>query len=57
MAKKKKTLKQILHKGIKAKLREDQLKDNYFQRTKQQTHKDKKTYTRKNQKPPENNDE
>ena len=55
--KKKKTLKEILHKGIKARLREDQLKDNYFQRTKQKTHKSKTTYTRKNQKLPENTGE
>jgi len=57
MAKKKKTVKQILDKGRKARLRQDMLNDNYYQRTTQKTHKSKKTYTRKNQKPPENNDE
>lgn len=57
--KKKKTTKEILEKGRKARLRQDMLKDNYFQRTTEQTHKSKKTYSRKNQKPPsdEDNDE
>lgn len=58
MAKKnKKPLKTILHKGIKAKLREDQLNDNYFQRTTEKTHKSKKTYSRKNNKDPLQGDE
>ncbi len=50
--KKKKTAKERLDKARKARLREDQMRDNYFQRTKEKTHKSDKTYSRKNQKPP-----
>lgn len=50
--KKKKTVKERLEKARKARLRQDMLKDNYFQRTKEKTHKSDKTYSRKNQKPP-----
>ncbi len=49
---KKKKKHQSVHKAIKAKLREQQLADNYFQRTTQKIQKSKRDYTRKNQKPP-----
>jgi len=52
MANKKKTYKQQIDKAIKARLREDMLKSNHFQRTKQKVEKSKKTYTRKNKKKP-----
>lgn len=52
MAKKKKKH-QTAHKAIKAKLREQRLEVNAYQRTTEQTHKSKRAYTRKNQKPPE----
>ena len=52
MAKKKKTAKEHLDKARKARLRKDMLKDNYFQRTTEKTHKSYKIYSRKNQKPP-----
>ena len=51
--KKKKTLKQRLDKGRKSRLRDDMLKDNYYQRTTQKTQQSEKIYNRKNQKPPE----
>jgi len=56
MAKKKKKKYQSVHKAIKAKLREQSLAVNGYQRTTEQTHKSKKAYTRKNQKPPEDED-
>ncbi len=52
MAKKNKSFKKILDKARKARLRQDMLDDNYYQRTTQKTHKSDKTYSRKNQKPP-----
>ena len=55
--KKKKSAKVILDKARKARLREQMMNDNHYQRTKQQTHKSKRDYSRKNQKPPEDNDE
>lgn len=55
MAKKKKKH-QSVHKAIKAKLREQQLADNYFKRTTQKVQKSKKEYTRKNQKPNDNDE-
>lgn len=51
--KKKKTLKQRLDKGRKSRLRDDMLKDNYYQRTTQKTQQSEKIYNRKNKKPPE----
>jgi hypothetical protein len=53
MAKKKKKKHQSVHKAIKAKLREQMLEVNAYQRTTQKVEKSKKTYTRKNQKPPD----
>ncbi len=53
MAKKnKKSVNERLDKARKARLRDEMLKANYYQRTTQKTHKSKKLYSRKNKRPP-----